>query len=88
MKNLKRIAGLRLIDKVRNEIRKRLGVKPIEQKIKENALRWFEHLMRMDPRSPTRRIWKMGRQKKGGRCRSRRKWNDDIGKYLAGMELD
>ncbi|KAF2882072.1 hypothetical protein ILUMI_24075 [Ignelater luminosus] len=70
--------------KENKEPEKDCGTKTDRQK---NALLWFGQLMIMDPRRLTRRIWKMGRPKKGGRGRPRQKWDDDIGKYLDSTKL-
>ena len=42
-------------DKVRNDdIRDRLGVTPIEEKLVQHWLRWFGHVQRRPPETPVR----------------------------------
>ncbi|KAI0977758.1 hypothetical protein GJ496_008617 [Pomphorhynchus laevis] len=46
---LRWIAGKTRLDHVRNEdIRKRFGVAPIADKLRESRLRWYGHVMRAD----------------------------------------
>ena len=45
------------IDKVRNEdIRTKIGVASIEEKMRENRARWFGHVRRRPKDSPVRRV--------------------------------
>ena len=42
-------------DRVRNEdIRDRVGVAPIEEKLTQHRLRWFGHVQRRPPEAPVR----------------------------------
>ena len=44
-------------DKVRNEdIRTKIGVASIEEKMRENRLRWFDHVQRRPTNAPVRRV--------------------------------
>ena len=44
-------------DKVRNEnIRTKIGVAPIEEKMREKRLRWFSHMQRRPTDAPVRRV--------------------------------
>ena len=44
-------------DKVRNEdIRTKIGVASIEEKMRENRLRWFGHVRRRPTNTPVRRV--------------------------------
>jgi len=44
-------------DKVRNEdIRTQIGVTSIEEKMRENRLRWFGHMRRRPTDAPVRRV--------------------------------
>lgn len=81
MKTLRKMAGLRLTDKVRNqEIRKRLGVKSVEMNVSGNVQRGYDHAIRMMLSRLTNRY--------GGRaCRRRsqdigRHAEDEVGAYL------
>ena len=57
MRMLRWMSGNTMRDKVRNEIiRKKLGVAPIEDKMRENRLRWFGHVKRRPRDAPIRKI--------------------------------
>ena len=44
-------------DKVRNEdIRTKIGVAPIKEKMRENRLRWFDHVRSRPTDAPVRRV--------------------------------
>ena len=48
------------MDKIRNEdIRRLVGVAPIEDKMRENRLRWFDHIKRRSRDAPVRRVEKI-----------------------------
>ena len=53
MRMLRWIYGHTRIDRVRNDdIRDRLGVAPIEEKLVQHRLRWFDHVQRRPPEAP------------------------------------
>ena len=53
MRMLRWIYGHTRIDRVQNDdIRDRLGVAPIEEKIVQHRLRWFGHVQRKPPETP------------------------------------
>ena len=57
---LKWMCGKIKMDKVRNEdILSLVGVAPIENKIRENRLRWFGHIWRRPTDAPVRRVEKI-----------------------------
>ena len=49
MRMLRWICGHTRRDRVRNDIRDRLGVAPIEEKLVQHRLRWFGHVQRRPP---------------------------------------
>ena len=52
---LRWICGHTRRDRVRNDdIRERLGVAPIEEKLVQHRLRWFGHVQRRPPDAPVR----------------------------------
>nr|XP_016457727.1 PREDICTED: uncharacterized protein LOC107781524 [Nicotiana tabacum] len=55
MRMLRWICGHTRIDKIRNEvIRERVGVVPIEDKMRETRLRWFRHIQGRSIDAPVR----------------------------------
>ena len=59
MRMLRWMCGNTIKDKIRNEeIRKKVGVAPIENKMRENHLRWFGHIRRRPNDAPVRRMEK------------------------------
>jgi hypothetical protein len=55
MRMLRWICGYTTRDRVRNEdIRDRVGVAPIEEKLVQHRLRWFDHVQRRPPEAPVR----------------------------------
>ncbi|GFS27375.1 hypothetical protein ElyMa_005263000 [Elysia marginata] len=68
MRELRRIKGLTLKDKMKSEdIRKELGVGSVKSKARESRLRWFGHVHRRERESNRRLVMDMevpGRQTK------------------------
>ncbi|PKU62150.1 ataxia telangiectasia mutated family protein [Dendrobium catenatum] len=51
------MSGFTLKDKIRNEhIHEKVGVAPIEDKIRERRLRWFGHIKRRPSDDPVRKV--------------------------------
>ena len=71
-------------DRIRNDdIRDRLGVAPIEEKIIQNRLRWFGHLQRRPPEAPVRTgIIRRIENTRRGRGRPRLTWNEAVKRDL------
>ena len=60
MRMLRWMCGKTRINKIRNEnIRSLVGVAPIEDKMRENRLRWFSHIGRRLTDAPVRRVEKI-----------------------------
>jgi hypothetical protein len=76
MRMLRWMCGHTRKDHMRNEvIRHKLGVAPIEEKMRESRLRWFGHVMRRPRDAPVRRIETWGVEGgKRGRGRPRQTW--------------
>jgi hypothetical protein len=64
-------------DKVRNDdIRDRVGVAPIEEKLIQHRLRWFGHVKRRPPEAPVRNgVLKRANNVKSGRGRPKLTWD-------------
>jgi len=78
------------IDKVRNEdICTKIGVAPIEEKMRENRLRWFGHVRRKPTDAPVRRVEriKLG-QVKRAQGRSKNTWMEVIRQDIKAKDLN
>ncbi|KAH0456366.1 hypothetical protein IEQ34_014273 [Dendrobium chrysotoxum] len=57
MRMLRWMSGFTLRDRIRNEhIREKVGVAPVEDKIRESRLRWFGHVKRRPLDDPVRKV--------------------------------
>jgi hypothetical protein len=68
MRMLRWIYGNTRRDRVRNDdIRERLGVAPVEEKLVQHRLRWFGHIQRRPAEAPVRSgvIKQSGNEKRG-----------------------
>ena len=68
------------MDKIRNEeIRSKLGVANIGDKLRETRLRWFGHVQRRSPDATVRRCERLelGAYRRG-RGRPKKRWMDNI----------
>jgi hypothetical protein len=76
-------------DRVRNEqIRDRVGVAPIEEKLIQHRLTWFGHVQRRPPEAPVRsEVLKRGDNVKRGRGRPRLTWDETVKEWNIAMEL-
>ncbi|PVH39300.1 hypothetical protein PAHAL_5G473800 [Panicum hallii] len=84
MRMLRWFCGYTRRDRVRNEeIRDRVGVAPIEEKLIQHRLRWFGHVQRRPPEAPVRSgVLKRGDNVKRGRGRPRLTWDETIKRDL------
>jgi hypothetical protein len=78
------IYGHTRLDRVRNDdIRDRLGVVPIEEKLIQHWLRWFGHVHRRSIESPVHRgIIRRNNNVKRGRGRPNMTWQEATKRYL------
>jgi hypothetical protein len=90
---LRWICGNTKRDRVRNDdIRERLGVAPVEEKLVQHRLRWFGHIQRMPTEAPVRSgvIRRSGNEKKD-RGRPNLTWEEcvkrDLKDWCITMEL-
>ena len=76
-------------DRVRNDdIRDRLGVAPIEEKLVQHRLRWFGHVQRRPPEAPVRSgILSQDSNVKRGRGRPKLTWVEAIKGDLKGWNI-
>ena len=76
-------------DRIRNDdIRDKLGVAPIEEKLVQHRLRWFGHLQRRPPEAPVR-VGIIGRIEcsKRGRGRLRLTWEEEVKRDLGDWNI-
>jgi hypothetical protein len=84
MRMLRWFCGHTRRDRVRNEeIRDRVGVAPIEEKLIQHRLRWFGYVQRRPPEAPVRSgVLKRGDNVKRGRGRARLTWDETVKRDL------
>ena len=90
MRMLRWICGHTRKDRVRNDdIRERLGVAPIEEKLVQHRLRWFGHIQRRPPEAPVHsgRI-KRAKNVKRGRGRPNLTWEESVKRDLKVWNID
>ncbi|XP_070034465.1 uncharacterized protein [Nicotiana tomentosiformis] len=80
MMMLRWMCGHTMLDRIRNEvIRDKVGVAPIEDKMREARLRWFGHVRRRSPDAPTRRYERLTLEGlHRGRGRPKKRWGEVI----------
>ena len=87
MRMLRWMCGHTKLDKIRNEdIRKKVGVAPVYDKMREHRLRWFGHVMRRPLNAPVRKgICYHEEDMKKGRGRPKLTWarvvNQDLNQW-------
>jgi hypothetical protein len=84
MRMLRRCCGHIRRDRIRNDdIRDRVGVAPIEEKLIQHRLRWFGHVQRMPLEAPVRSgVLKRADNVKSGRGRPKLTWNESVKRDL------
>ncbi|KAK8936323.1 hypothetical protein KSP39_PZI013809 [Platanthera zijinensis] len=84
MRMLRWMCGHTRLDKIRNEcIRDKIGVAPIEEKMREARLRWFGHVQRRPLEALVRCCESLAtRQVKRGRGKPIKTWNETIRKDM------
>ena len=84
MRMLRWICGHTRMDRVRNDdIRDRLGIAPIEEKLIQHRLRWFGHVQRRPPEAPVHSgILKHDDNMRRGRGRPKLTWEETIRRDL------
>jgi hypothetical protein len=90
MRMLRWICGHTRMDRIRNEdIRSKVGVAPIEEKMREHRLRWFGHVQRRPTDAAVRRVDQLeGEIVRRGRGRPKISWGEVIRKDLIARDLD
>ena len=77
------------MDRVRNDdIRDRLGVAPIEEKLVPHRLRWFGHVQRRPSEAPVHRgVLSRDTNVRRGRGRPKLAWGEAIKRDLKGWDI-
>ena len=86
---LRWMCGLTRGDRVRNEtIREKVGVTPVENKMREVRLRWFGHVMRRGMDAPVRRCERLVLDGfRRGRGRPKKYWGEVIRRVMEQLQL-
>jgi hypothetical protein len=81
---LRWICGNTRRDRVRNDdIRERLGVAPVEEKLVQHHLRWFGHIQRRSAEAPVHSgVIRQSGNKKRGRGRQNLTWDESVKRDL------
>jgi hypothetical protein len=84
MRMLQSICGHTRRDQVRNDdMRERLEVAPVEEKLVQHRLRWFGHIQRKPVEAPIRnRVIRRTNNKKRGRGRPNLIWEESVKRDL------
>ena len=79
MRMLRRIRGVTLRDRMRSEdIRRKLGMNNINDKVREIRMRWFGHVARMKDGNPVKQTMRMAIPGRRPRGRPKKRWKDNI----------
>jgi hypothetical protein len=79
MKFLRRIVGKTRRDKWRNDrIREILNQEPILKYIERRSIQWYGHVVRMQDYRKPKQVMETRREKRRGRGRPRKTWEDCV----------
>jgi hypothetical protein len=86
---LRWICGHIRMDRIRNDdIRDRLGVAPIEEKLVQHRLRWFSHVQRRPSKAPVHcRVVSRDINVRRARGRPKLTWKEAIKRDLKGWDI-
>ncbi|KAK4347380.1 hypothetical protein RND71_033719 [Anisodus tanguticus] len=89
MRMMRWMCGHKRRDMIRNEdIRDKVGVASVEDKMREARLRWFEHVPRRDTDAPVRRCERLAMDGfRRGRGRPKKYWGEVIRRDIAQVQL-
>ncbi|KAH0469003.1 hypothetical protein IEQ34_002235 [Dendrobium chrysotoxum] len=90
MRMLRWMSGFTLRDRIRNEyIREKIGVAPVEDKIRESRLRWFGHIKRRPFDDPVRKVEVLDLiHVKKDRGRPKKTWLENIRNDISLLDLN
>ncbi|XP_070008390.1 uncharacterized protein [Nicotiana sylvestris] len=89
MRMLRWMCGHTRLDKIRNEdIRKRVGVTPVDDNLREARLRWFGHVRRRSLDAPVRRCERLTLAgTRSGRERPKKYWGEVIRQDMTQLQI-
>ena len=88
MKMLRTIKGVTLRGKVKCvNIRNKLGVSSIQEKVREMRLRWYGHMQRMEENNEVRAVGDMRVPGKRPRGRPRGRWMDGVRRDMQTLRI-
>ncbi|XP_070043830.1 uncharacterized protein [Nicotiana tomentosiformis] len=89
MRMLRWMCGHTRMDKIRSDdIREKVGVAPIDDKMRERRLRWFGHVQRRSPDVPVRRCeWLVVEGMRRGKGRPKKYWGEVIRQDMARLQI-
>ncbi|XP_075080138.1 uncharacterized protein LOC142165497 [Nicotiana tabacum] len=90
MRMLRWMYGYIRLDKIRNDvIRDKVGVAPIEDRMREARLRWFSHVRRRNTDASVRRCKRLTLEARAYRDRSRpnKRWEEVIRQDMTQLQL-
>lgn len=84
MRILRKIEGVTKKDKIRNtEIRRRLNVQSVHERIEKRQLSWYGHLVRMKEGNLVKEVWEAKAEEKNRRGRPKKGWNAEIAEVIS-----
>ncbi|XP_070013768.1 uncharacterized protein [Nicotiana sylvestris] len=89
MRMLRWMCGHTRIDKIRNEdLRKKMGVAPVEDKMREARLKWSGYVQRRSLDAPVRRCERLAVvDTRRGRGRPKKYWGEVIGQDMVRLQI-
>ncbi|XP_070004684.1 uncharacterized protein [Nicotiana sylvestris] len=89
MRMLRWMCGHTRLDNIRNEdIRERVGVAPVDNKMREARLRWFGHMQRRNLDAPVRMCQRLALTgTRRGRGRPKKYWGKVIRQDMAQFQI-
>src|SRR6185295_20331220 len=77
------------LDRVTNvDVRRRLGVAPIQEKMREGRLRWFGHVMRSEVHSVAETAFNLRVDGRRPRGRPKKRWMDTLKEDMRAASVD
>jgi Reverse transcriptase (RNA-dependent DNA polymerase) len=89
MRMLRWMSGISLMEHIRNEaVREKLKIRAIQDKMREQRLRWYGHVRRREPGYVGRRVQELNIEGTRPRGRPKLRWLDVVRKDMREMGID